>query len=59
MDIRARQVLPISVNALLNNVVRIASNKDIEIEIINEPFPYTYEEKKKKKVAINFQLYFL
>ena len=58
VDIRARQVLPISVNALLNNVVRIASNKDIEIEIINEPFPYTYEEKKEKKSRNQFSIVF-
>ena len=58
MDITARQVLPISVNALLNNIVRIASNKDIEIEIINEPFPYTYEEKKEKKSRNQFSIVF-
>ena len=34
---------------LLNNVIRVATNKDIEIEMINEPFPYTYEEKQEKK----------
>ena len=49
VDITVRHISPISVSFLLNNVIRIVTNKDIQIEMINEPFPYTDEEIKDKK----------
>ena len=45
IDIIARQAAPIFPNFLLNNFVRYATqNKDLEIEIINEPLPLINEE---------------
>ena len=49
-DIASTQSTAIYLNYLLNNLVRYASkNKELEIEIINEPLPYTYEEKMDKQ----------
>ena len=58
VDITQRQAIPISVNFLLNNLIRVATNEDIEIEMINEPFPYTYEEKQEKKNRNQFLIVF-
>ena len=47
IDIKPRQAAPIYSNFLLNNFVRYATkNKNLEIEIINEPLAYTKEEIK-------------
>ena len=45
IDITSRQAAPIYPNFLLNNFVRYATeNKNLEIEIINEPFPISKDE---------------
>ena len=45
IDIIARQAAPVFPNFLLNNFVRYATqNKDLEIEVINEPLPLINEE---------------
>ena len=49
VDIKPRQAAPIYANFLLNNFVRFATkNKNLEINIINEPLAYTKEEIKNK-----------
>ena len=49
IDIISRQSAPIYSNFLLNNFVRFATqNENLEIEIINEPLPYTKKEIKEK-----------
>ena len=49
-DIISRQSTPIYANYMLNNLVRYAAkNKNLEIEIINEPLPYTMKEKMDKQ----------
>ena len=59
VDTKARQAAPIYANFLLNNVVRFASkNKYVEIEMIHEPLPYTYEEIKNKKSRNQFLIVF-
>ena len=58
VDIKARQAVPIYTSCLLNSVVRFASNRNIEIEMINEPFPYTHEEIKNKKSRNQFLIVF-
>ena len=50
VDIISRQSAVIYPNYLLNNIVRYATqNKNLEIEIINEPLPYTKKEIKDKQ----------
>ena len=50
IDIVSRQSAPIYSNFLLNNFVRYATNNEnLEIEIINEPLPYTKKEIKEKQ----------
>ena len=67
IDITARQAAPIYADFLMNNVVRNVVNRinrdnyyynDIEIEMINEPFQFTYEEKKEKKNRNQFLILF-
>jgi ATP-binding cassette subfamily A (ABC1) protein 3 len=49
-DIISRQSTAIYLNYLLKNIVRYATkNEKLEFEIINEPLPYTYEEKNDKQ----------
>ena len=49
-NIVSRQSTAIYLNYLLNNLVRYATkNENLEIEIINEPLPYTREEKMDKQ----------
>ena len=49
-DIVSKQTTPIYANYLLNNLVRYATkNENLEIEIINEPLPYTRKEKLEKQ----------
>ena len=62
IDIISRQSTVIYPNFLLNNFVRYATqNKNLEIEIINEPLPYTKNEikemKKKNEAMILFFIY--
>ena len=50
VDLIKIQSAPIYLNYIAKNIIRFASNnKNLEIELINEPLPYTYEEKKKFK----------
>ena len=59
VDITPRQAAPIYANFILNNVIRhVTGNNYLEIEMINEPLPYTYEEKKEKKIRNQFKILF-
>ena len=61
IDIKARQAAPIYTDFLMNNIVRTVvnkQNKNIEIEMINEPFQYTYKEKQEKKSRNQFLILF-
>ena len=50
VDLLSRQNAPIYTNYMIKNIIRYATNnKNLEIEVINEPLPYTYEEKKNSK----------
>jgi len=50
VDIISRQSAPIYSNFLLNNFVLYATgNKNLKIEVINEPLPYTKSEIKDKQ----------
>ena len=50
VDLIKIQSAPIYLNYIAKNIIRFASNnKNLEIELINEPLPYTYEEKKNSK----------
>ena len=50
VDLVKIQSAPIYLNYIAKNIIRFASNnKNLEIELINEPLPYTYEEKKNSK----------
>ena len=62
IDIKARQAAPIYTDFLMNNIVSTVvnkRNKNIEIEMINEPFQYTYKEKQEKKSRNQFLILFL
>ena len=53
IDITPIQSTVIYPNFLLNNFVRYATqNKNLEIEIINEPLPYIKDEIKEKKIEM-------
>ena len=63
LNIIPRQSAPIYANWILNNCVRFIlssdfNKKDVEIEMINEPLPYTYEEIKDKKFRNQFMILF-
>ena len=63
ISIIPRQSTPIYANWILNNCVRFIldhnfNKKDIKIEMINEPLPYTYEEIKNKKNRKQFMILF-
>ena len=59
VDITPRQAAPIYANFILNNVIHhVTGNHYLEIEMINEPLPYTYEEKKEKKIRNQFMILF-
>ena len=63
IDITPRQAAPIYANFLMNKVVNSIINhnsyqRNIEIEIINEPLPFTYEEIKRKKNRKPFLIVF-
>ena len=63
INIIPRQSAPIYANWILNNCVRFIldhnfNKKDIKIEMINEPLPYTYEEIKNKKNRKQFMILF-
>ena len=62
IDITPRQSAPIYANFLLSNIVKYVIKKynktNIEIEMINEPFQYTYEEIKEKKSRNQFLILF-
>ena len=50
VDIISRQSAPIYANYLYKNLIRYATkNKDLDVEIINEPLPYTQKEIKDKQ----------
>ena len=50
IDILTNQNGPIYTNYIIKNIIRYATNnKDLEIEVINEPLPYTYKERKDSK----------
>ena len=50
VDIISRQSAPIYANYLYKNFIRYATkNKDLDVEIINEPLPYTKKEIKDKQ----------
>ena len=49
-DILLSHTAPIYLDYIMKNIVRYASNKpNLEIEVINEPLPYTFLEKKDSK----------
>ena len=49
-DILLSHSTPIYFDYIMKNIIRYAANKpNLEIEVINEPLPYTYEEKKNSK----------
>ena len=59
IDIISRQAAPIYANYLFNEVVHYATRKEnLNIEMINEPLPYTYEERKNKKSRNQFMILF-
>ena len=50
VDLLSRQNAPIYSNYLAKNIIRYAAdNKNLDIEVINEPLPYTYEERRNSK----------
>ena len=58
-DTISRQSTAIYANYLLKNIVRYASKNDkLEIEVINEPLPYTKEEKCDKQNRNNIIILF-
>ena len=58
-DTISRQSTAIYLNYLLKNIVRYASRNDkLEIEVINEPLPYTREEKDDKQDRNNIIILF-
>ena len=58
-DTISRQSTAIYLNYLLKNIVRYASRNDkLEIEVINEPLPYTREEKGDKQDRNNIIILF-
>ena len=49
-DILLTHSTPIYLDYIMKNIIKYASNKtNLEIEVINEPLPYTYSEKKDSK----------
>ena len=49
-DILLRHNAPIYLDYIMKNIIRYATNKpDLEIELINEPLPYSYMERKDSK----------
>ena len=57
IDLLTNQNGPIYTNYMIKNIIRYATNnKDLEIEVINEPLPYTYEERKDSKDNNNAML---
>ena len=49
-NIVSRQSTAMYLNYILKNIVRYATkNEKLEVEIINEPLPYTYKEKNDKQ----------
>ena len=59
IDITARQAAPIYPNFLLNNFVRFATqNKNLEIEIINEPLPFSKSQLKEEENVNKFMVLF-
>jgi len=58
-DISQKHTTPIYSNYLLKNLIRYATdNKDLEIKIAIEPFPYTYVEKKDELQRNNIKIIF-
>ena len=50
VDLLSRQNAPIYFNYMAKNIIRYASdNKNLDIEVINEPLPYTHEERRNSK----------
>ena len=57
VDLKLRQNAPIYSNYLIKNIIRYASNNpNLNIEVINEPLPYTYEERSNSKERNNNML---
>ena len=53
-DILLSQTPPIYLDFMMKNIIRYATNnKNLKIEVINEPLPYTYMEKKKSNERNN------
>ena len=49
-DILLSHTTPIYYDYMMKNIIRYATNNpDLEIDVINEPLPYTYEKKKNSK----------
>ena len=58
-DTVSRQSTAIYLNYILKNIVRYESKNDkLEIEIINEPLPYTFKEKDNKQDRNNIIILF-
>ena len=56
-DIKLRQTSPIYYDFIMKNIIRYATDKpNLEIEVINEPLPYTYLERKDSKERNNSML---
>ena len=50
VDLLSRQNAPIYANYIIKNIIRYATNnKNLDIEVINEPLPYTYKERRNSK----------
>ena len=57
IDILTNQNGPIYTNYMIKNIIRYATdNKNLEIEVINEPLPYTHQEKSNSKERNNSML---
>ena len=59
IDLLTNQNGPIFTNYIIKNIIRYATNnKNLEIEVINEPLPYTYEERSNSKERKSSMLLF-
>ena len=46
---------PIYYDYMMKNIIRYATNNpDLEIDVINEPLPYTYEKKKRQEEGMKY-----
>ena len=57
IDLLLNQNAPIYTNYLIKNIIRYATNNNnLEIEVINQPLPYTHEERANSKERNNSML---